>query len=249
MRGTLLLAAFCGVALAGGANARQQETPPLAGAPASSPPNSRQESPVQPTDDGRIKSTSEANHEGITGAMAAPLRDVNIIRTKIPRVLLEAMDDPYQRPAKADCKSLIALVQPLDVALGEDIDRTPATEDEDLMDRGRKAAGGAALGAVASAAQDMIPMRGWVRKLTGAERHDRLVQSAIASGAVRRAYLKGLGEARGCNPPATPQHKPPAEPPLVEPGMPPPPDPYGPRRPRFPIHKEQAPTVPKGPAY
>jgi hypothetical protein len=23
---------------------------------------------------------------------------------------------------------------------------------------------------------------------------------------VRRAYLKGLGEARGCTPPATPQH-------------------------------------------
>ena len=71
----------------------------------------------------------------------------------------------------------------------------------------------------------------------------------MASGNVRRAYLKGLGEARGCNPPATPQHKPPAEPPVVDPGMPPPPDPYGPRRPRFPIHKEEAPTLPQGPSY
>lgn len=243
MRATLLLAVFCGAALAGTANARQrQEAPPLLGAP---PPS--QESPVEPTDDGRIRSTSEANRDGITGAMTAPLRDVNIVRTKIPRVLLEAMDDPYQRPARADCASLISLVQPLDVALGEDIDRNPPTENEDLMDRGRKAAGGAALGAVASAAQDMIPMRGWVRKLSGAERHDRLVQSAVASGAVRRAYLKGLGEARGCNPPATPQHKPPAAPVVVDPGMPPPRDPYGPRKPRFPIVKEDAPTVPQGP--
>jgi hypothetical protein len=245
MRGTLLLAVFCGASLAGTAFARQQEPPPLAGAP----PSPHEDSPVQPSDEGRIKSTSEANRDGITGAMQAPLRDVNIVRTKIPRVLLEAMDDPYKRPEKADCRSLIALVQPLDVALGEDIDRTPPAENEDLMDRGRKAAGGAALGAVASAAQDMIPMRGWVRKLTGAERHDRLVQSAVASGAVRRAYLKGLGEARGCNPPATPQHKPPAAPPLVEPGMPPPRDPYGPRKPRFPINKEEAPTVPQGPRY
>lgn len=225
--------------------AGQQEPPPLLGAP----PSQREDSPVQPTDEGRIRSTSEANRDGITGAMTAPLRDVNIVRTKIPRVLLEAMDDPYQRPVRSDCKTLIALVQPLDTALGEDIDRNPPAENEDLMDRGRKAAGGAALGAVASAAQDMIPMRGWVRKLTGAERHDRLVQSAVASGAVRRAYLKGLGEARGCNPPATPQHKPPAEAPVVDPGMPPPRDPYGPRKPRFPINKEEVAPVPQGPRY
>ena len=249
MRGTLLLTVVCGATLAGTAFARQQEPPPPLAAPPSPASNSAQDSPVQPDDEGRIKSTSEANRDGITGAMQAPLRDVNIVRTKIPRVLLEAMDDPYKRPDKADCKSLIALVQPLDVALGEDIDRKPPAENEDLMDRGRKAAGGAALGAVASAAQDMIPMRGWVRKLTGAERHDRLVQSAVASGAVRRAYLKGLGEARGCNPPATPQHKPPVAPPVVDPGMPPPRDPYGPRKPRFPINKEEVTPVPQGPRY
>ena len=232
MRETLLVAVFCGVALgaigAGSASARQQEPP-------------------QSSDDGRIKSTSDANREGINGAMTAPLRDVNLIRTKIPRVLLEAMDDPYQRPADASCRGLIALVAPLDSALGEDIDQNPPEENEDLMDRGRKAAGQAALGAVASAAQDMIPMRGWVRKLTGAERHDRLVQSAITSGNVRRAYLKGLGEARGCDPPATPQHKAPRPPPEVDPGMPPPRDRYGPLKPRFPIVKEEAPTVPQGP--
>jgi hypothetical protein len=245
MRGTLLLAIFCGAAMAGTALARQQqEPPPLLGAP-----TAPRETPVEPSDDGRIKSTNEANRDGITGAMQAPLRDVNIVRTKIPRVLLEAMDDPYRRPAQADCRTLIALVAPLDTALGEDIDRNPPGEGEDLMDRGRKAAGQAALGAIASTAQDMIPMRGWVRKLTGAERHDRLVQSAITSGNVRRAYLKGLGEARGCNPPATPQHKPPTAPPVVEPGMPPPRDPYGPRKPRFPIFKDEAPAVPQGPRY
>ncbi|WP_297510252.1 hypothetical protein [uncultured Caulobacter sp.] len=235
MRRTLLPTALCVAALAAAAATRAQDQRPA------------QEAPAQATDDGRIKSSSEANKDGLAGAMTAPLRDVNVVRTKIPRVLLEAMEDPYQRPANGRCETLAALIGPLDTALGEDIDRTPPADNEDLTDRGRKAAGEAALGAVASAAQDMIPMRGWVRKLSGAERHDRLVQSAVTSGNVRRAYLKGLGEARGCDPPATPQHKPPAPPPVVDPGMPPPPDPYGPRRPRFPIHKEEAPTVPKGP--
>uniref|UniRef100_B0T8H7 Lipoprotein n=1 Tax=Caulobacter sp. (strain K31) TaxID=366602 RepID=B0T8H7_CAUSK len=156
----------------------------------------------------RIQTTSDANKDGLSGAASAPLRDMNVLRTKIPPTLLEAMADPYARPPgkKISCDTLIMLVAPLDLALGEDVDRHPPEENEDLMDRGKRMAGSAAFGAMASAAQDLIPMRGWVRKLSGAEKHDRLVQSAIASGAIRRAYLKGLGESRGCNPPATPQH-------------------------------------------
>jgi len=183
----------------------------------------------------RIQTTNQANRDGLSGAVSAPLRDVNLLRTKIPPILLEAMKDPYARPPLVTCKILTDLVIPLDGALGEDFDQKSPQEDEDLLDRGRKAAGTAALGAVASAAQDMIPFRGWVRKLSGAEAHDRLVQSAIASGVVRRAYLKGLGEARGCTSPATPHHKPPPPPVVVDPGMPPPVNPDGPRKPRFPI--------------
>jgi hypothetical protein len=156
----------------------------------------------------KIQTTSDANKDGLTGAAAAPLRDMNVLRTKIPPVLLEAMADPYARPPgkKISCDTLIALVTPLDLALGEDVDRRPPEDNEDLMDRGKRMAASSAFGAMASAAQDLIPMRGWVRKLSGAEKHDSLVQHAMASGAIRRAYLKGLGESRGCNPPATPQH-------------------------------------------
>lgn len=150
----------------------------------------------------KIQTTSEANKESIRGAAESPLRDVNVLRTKIPEVLLEALADPYRRPAKpVNCARLIGLIRPLDGALGADLDE-PSQDEDDLVDKGR----GVALGLMASAASDVIPFRGWVRKLSGAERHDRLVQAAITAGAVRRGYLKGLGEARGCNPPATPSH-------------------------------------------
>ncbi len=164
---------------------------------------SKSEPPLQ-----KIQTTSDANKEGIAGAAQAPLRDMNLVRTKIPPVLLEAIADPYARPPgkKITCETLIMMVAPLDLALGEDVDRRPPEDNEDLMDRSKRMAGSAAFGAMASAAQDLIPMRGWVRKLSGAEKHDKLVQHAVASGAIRRAYLKGLGESRGCNPPATPQH-------------------------------------------
>ena len=148
-----------------------------------------------------VQTTSEAKRESMGAAVAAPLRDVNLLRTKIPPVLLEALADPYQRPVPPTCARLAELIRPLNAAMGDDLDE-PDIEDQSVQVRGKDAA----LGAVASATSDIIPFRGWVRKLTGAERHDTLVAAAITAGGVRRAYLKGLGEARGCPPPATPSH-------------------------------------------
>jgi hypothetical protein len=50
----------------------------------------------------------------------------------------------------------------------------------------------------------VIPFRGWVRKLDGAERHSKEVAAAIAAGSVRRAFLKGVGQTLGCAAPAAP---------------------------------------------
>ncbi|WP_374471404.1 hypothetical protein [Phenylobacterium sp.] len=148
---------------------------------------------------GKIQTRSEATRENMTGAVTSPLRDLNVVRSKIPEVLLRAMADPYERPPNTRCQTLIALVQPLDQALGADLD-VPQTSEDDLLSRET------AYGAVASVASGAIPFRGWVRQLSGAERHDGAVQAAITAGAVRRAYLKGLGESKGCKPPATPSH-------------------------------------------
>lgn len=150
----------------------------------------------------RVQTTEQAEHENVEGAVGAPLRDFNVLRTKIPGILLEAMADPYSRPPpNFTCGQLNSLVGPLDVALGPDLD-TPEKKDENLRQKGR----GATLGAVAGATSGVIPFHSWVRKLTGAERHDDFVQDAIKAGSVRRAYLKGLGEANGCAPPSTPSH-------------------------------------------
>src|SRR5512140_1611226 len=87
----------------------------------------------------RVETTSEANRESIKGAAEAPLRDLNVMRTKVPDVLLAAMADPYARPPKGwKCTQLLALILPLDDALGADLD-TPAKDEDDLLERGRGA--------------------------------------------------------------------------------------------------------------
>jgi hypothetical protein len=149
----------------------------------------------------KVQTTQEADREGLKGVAKAPLRDLNVLRTKIPEILLQALADPYQRPVSGKCVELASLLMPLNDALGADLD-TPSVDEDDLLDKGRNTA----LGVMAGAASNVIPFRGWVRRLSGAEQHDHLVQAAIVAGAVRRGYLKGLGEANGCNPPATPSH-------------------------------------------
>ena len=154
--------------------------------------------------DGTVQTTAQANRSGIGGAVTAPLRDVNVVRTKVPTPLLEALAEPYARPPDQGCASIIAQVGALDEALGADWDiQNP---EKPRRERIKEQAESGAYGLMAGAAEGVIPFRGWVRKLTGAERHDKLVGNAIAAGRVRRAYLKGLGESRGCNPPGTPAH-------------------------------------------
>ena len=156
---------------------------------------------------GRIVTSEQANRSGLTGAAAAPLRDANLMRTEIPQVLLDALADPYKRPRPFTCAQYIALVRPLDEALGPDFD-VPAADDASLV----RKANDAALSGAASLAQDIVPFRGWVRRLSGAQRHDALVSAAITAGASRRAYLKGLGEAKSCKSPAIPRRAAPVRP-------------------------------------
>lgn len=206
----LVVATALVASLAGGAAGQTRPSP------AKAPTKSAATTPPPPPPDpsNQVKTSEQLKRESVQGAVTAPLRDLNVVRAKIPDVLLEALADPYKRPpAKWRCPQLTALVRPLDEALGPDIDRIPPG-DENLMDRGKSTA----LGAAADLASDAIPFRGWVRKLTGAEAHDKLVQSAIIAGNVRRGYLKGLGEARGCMPPATPSHERAGTPPPVQKG-------------------------------
>ncbi|MBU1376037.1 MAG: hypothetical protein KKE02_05750 [Alphaproteobacteria bacterium] len=195
---SLILALALTAGLAGAATAQTAKSPSKRATAAQLPPP-----PPPPDPANQMKTSDQLKRESVQGAATAPLRDLNVVRSKIPDVLLQALDDPYARPPRSfKCPALSALIRPLDEALGPDIDRL-AVGDENLMDRGKSTA----LGAAADLASDAIPFRGFVRKLSGAEAHDRLVQSAIIAGNVRRGYLKGLGESKGCPPPATPSHE------------------------------------------
>ena len=154
----------------------------------------------------RVQTTDPVNRVGneIAQAATTPLSDLNLVNAPIPALLIEAQRAPYAEPADGTCAGIEAQVIALDAVLGADLDTPQTPVNRSLIDRGATAATQAATQQVRGAAESVVPFRGWVRYLSGAERYSREVVAAIAAGTVRRSYLKGMGAVRGCRPPAAP---------------------------------------------
>lgn len=124
-----------------------------------------------------------------------PLADLNLDRDEIPPVLVRAKASPYAGDGLNDCAAVRAAIGDLDAVLGEDFDMPGARAD----------GGGLEFGKVARSVIGMlIPYRRVIREVSGANAHAKTFKEAIVAGMMRRAYLKGLGQAMDCPYPARP---------------------------------------------
>lgn len=148
------------------------------------------------------KSASDVG-DGFGDAISAPLEVFNLKRKEIPPILIKASKNTYDLAGLERCESIAGEVALLDAALGPDFDEPPAPEGT-MTSKGGKMASDATLTAVRSATTDIIPMRGLIRKISGADKHQKALDRAFSAGHVRRAYLKGVGMNKNCAPPAAP---------------------------------------------
>lgn len=123
-----------------------------------------------------------------------PLEDFNIHSKDIPDILVKAVANPYDLSGMRTCNDLVGEIAILDNTLGPDFD-IPQEEG------GRISAGRVAKSIVGS----LVPFRGIVREVTGANKKRNAFELAVTAGMVRRAYLKGVGQTRGCSYPARPR--------------------------------------------
>jgi len=178
-------------------------------AQAAAPPSSGTPS-VNP--EGQLQTPDRSGSASVVKAAEAPLHDLNLVRQGIPPVLLAAITDPYARVYPLNCRTIQARVDELTVALGADFDQPVTPQTPSLTTRNGKIA----VYLIRVGAESLLPFAGVVRTLSGAQRHDQLIIEAITAGSVRRGYLKGLGEAHQCPPPATPTHFPGVKPPAKD---------------------------------
>jgi hypothetical protein len=132
--------------------------------------------------------------EDASKVATSPLKDVGVVKDKIPQVLIDARTATYVLPSPLTCKTIFDAVDALDAELAPDLD-TPSTQIKSGM---------SATEIGETVVHGLTPLRSWVRKLSGAEKNANEVQAAIMAGSVRRGYLKGIGLQMGCKPPAAP---------------------------------------------
>lgn len=121
-----------------------------------------------------------------------PLSDLNIKKDEVPEILVTARDKPYDLTGLKRCPAISAAIANLDEVLGDDID-VARDDGNATIDMGNLAK---------SVVGSLIPFGGVIREISGANAQQRKWQEAIYAGSVRRAYLKGVGQQRGCAYPA-----------------------------------------------
>jgi hypothetical protein len=137
-------------------------------------------------------------------AATAPLDDLNVRQIEIPPILILATQNIYALTAIDTCAILAREIGKLDAVLGPDLDAEVSGDDGTLTERGESFAHRTAISTVRDASSEVIPFRGIVRKISGAQRHQAEVEAAIMAGTARRSFLKGIGMAKNCSPPAAP---------------------------------------------
>ncbi|MET0183037.1 MAG: hypothetical protein ABW199_09150 [Caulobacterales bacterium] len=149
----------------------------------------------------RGEGEQDQHDNAVVAAAVQPLRDVGLVRPEIPEVVRD-IGWPYKTDSlREGCPAVLFEIGRLDAVLGEE-NYQPGPE-ENFRERTTDAAvdyvGDYVVGEVAGAANELVPYRGWVRRLSGANRRDKKYAQALAMGSQRRTFLRGYGAALGCN--------------------------------------------------
>jgi len=153
---------------------------------------------------GKVGSMAKDSGSSLVQKASQPLNDLNLLENRIPTVLTAAAQKgPYAAPADASCAALRTELDELDVALGPDID-APAVpgDDPSLVVQAVGYVGQKAVDSVSTTVNTVVdgvlPLRSWVRKLSGAERYSSEVAAAVSAGRIRRPFLKGWARGAAC---------------------------------------------------
>ena len=159
--------------------------------------HSSKESRAQITTSNATSSTREDLTAAANEAAVQPFRDIGIVRRKVPAALAR-ISDPYAPPSGETCQWISYEIQQLDEALKGEVATNAGSDNRSIQAKGGAMAKSGATEAVRGVGSMLVPQRGLIRMLSGASKADRLYEEAEQRGMVRRGYLRGLADSKGC---------------------------------------------------
>ena len=150
--------------------------------------------PLRAKEEITLKGAGEASFS----AALTPLEDLGLRKRDIPEFLAQLAKNPYYPPPKPfKCDDVKHEMAQLDELLGGDADEPKVAlgDGEEYAMAGAEMIQDTVVGMVKSQV-NIIPFKSIVRRLTGANKHEKLVAKAIQGGNLRRAYLRGLSTAQ-----------------------------------------------------
>ncbi|MEH6757665.1 MAG: hypothetical protein V7676_09140 [Parasphingorhabdus sp.] len=146
-----------------------------------------------------VPNKDSSMQEHAENAVMQPVKDVNMRQDPIPPKLLAIQHHPYDLENMRGCRALGFEIGQLDAVLGPDINQLDDVSDAEKREEGASRIAGSIIGG-------LIPFRGIVREISGANAAERRFLSAIAAGNARRSFLKGVAVTKGCFPHRRPDH-------------------------------------------
>lgn len=119
-------------------------------------------------------------------------RGLGLTGPQVPDVLKAVAADPYKPPAAPACETIPAEILALDQVLGPDLGDPQQARKSYMVSYAERMAGGAIRG--------LVPYRGAIRFLTGADHKDHELMDAARAGYARRGFLRGLEAHLDCAP-------------------------------------------------
>jgi hypothetical protein len=130
--------------------------------------------------------------DALERAATRPLRDLNIMKPRVPPELAGMMTDPYDISALKTCRQLNNAVHEITRLIGPDVD------DPSLVTRKGRPPTEMLLDGAEGITGSLIPGQGLIRQLTGANNAAREAAAARLAALLRRAHAKGVMKARRC---------------------------------------------------
>lgn len=143
------------------------------------------------TSDAKPKSDIDKVGDSVETMAEKPLKDLNLVKDKIPPELEAIMTKPYDLTGLKGCADYKAAIDKLTRVLGPDVD-SPKVQGQ------KESAAEVALSGAEAVVGGLIPGTGLIRKLSGADAAQKKAQAAVLAGDLRRAYIKGTARAKGC---------------------------------------------------